>query len=135
MLDELVGGPALGAEVLPGVGVLLVGGDLGDPLVSTVTSTPHEARQYRQKVCTVRVLMRSSCPKCSAVGAVKRIAYSLGLGHGPVFTATGEQFLMATALDDLARSITRMTSASRIVESRCAIMKLVRSRRSSTIAY
>src|SRR4029077_20827621 len=27
----------------------------------------------------------------------------LGLGHGPVFTATGEQFLMATALDDLAR--------------------------------
>jgi len=47
--------------------------------------------------------MRSSCPKCSAVGAVKRIAYSLGLGHRPVFTATGEQFLMAAALDDPAR--------------------------------
>src|SRR5215470_11430791 len=29
--------------------------------------------------------------------------YSLGLGHRPVFAATGEQFLMATALDDLAR--------------------------------
>ena len=33
MLDELVRGAALGAEVLPGVGVLLVGGDLRDPVV------------------------------------------------------------------------------------------------------
>ncbi len=33
MLDELVRGAALGAEVLPGVGVLLVRGDLGDPIV------------------------------------------------------------------------------------------------------
>ena len=33
MLDELVRRSALGAEVLPGVGVLLVGGDLGDPIV------------------------------------------------------------------------------------------------------
>ena len=33
MLDELVGGAALGAEVLPGVRVLLVGGDLRDPVV------------------------------------------------------------------------------------------------------
>src|ERR1700752_1539067 len=72
-------------------------------LFSTVTSTPHEARQYRQKVCTVRVLMGSSCPTCSAAGAVKRIAYSLGLGHRPIFTAAGGQFRIATALDDLAR--------------------------------
>jgi hypothetical protein len=33
VLDELVRCAALGAEVLPGVGVLLVGGDLGDPIV------------------------------------------------------------------------------------------------------
>ena len=33
MLDELVGGAALGAEVLPAVRILLVGGDLGDPVV------------------------------------------------------------------------------------------------------
>jgi hypothetical protein len=33
MLDELVGGAALGAEVPPGVGILLVSRDLGDPVV------------------------------------------------------------------------------------------------------
>ena len=33
MLDELVGGPALGAEVLPGVGFCLSAGDLGDSVV------------------------------------------------------------------------------------------------------
>jgi len=33
MLDELARGAAFGAEVLSGVGVLLVGGDLGDPIV------------------------------------------------------------------------------------------------------
>ena len=33
MLDELIGGAALGAEVPPGVRVLLVGRDLRDPVV------------------------------------------------------------------------------------------------------
>ena len=33
VLDQLVRGAALGAEVVPGVRVLLVGGDLGDPVV------------------------------------------------------------------------------------------------------
>ena len=56
MVDDFGGGSALGAEVLPAVGVLPVGGDLGDPVVRTVTSTPHEARQYRQNVCTVLVI-------------------------------------------------------------------------------
>jgi hypothetical protein len=57
MLNELIRGPALRAEVLPGMGVLLVGEIFVTRLSSTVTSTPHDARQYRQNVCTVVVFM------------------------------------------------------------------------------
>jgi hypothetical protein len=60
MLDELVRRAALGAEVFCLSAEILV-----TRLSSTVASTPHEARQYRQKVCTVLVLIWLSSPTAS----------------------------------------------------------------------
>ncbi|WP_238306057.1 MULTISPECIES: hypothetical protein [Mycobacterium] len=45
---------ASGAKIPPAVRVLLVGGNPDHPVALHLTSTPHEARQYRQKVKTVR---------------------------------------------------------------------------------
>ena len=45
-----------------------------------------------------------------------------------------QQLVVGALLDDLPCSITKITSASRMVESRCAMTKLVRSERSAAMA-
>ena len=131
-------------------------------LSETVTSMPHAARQYRQKVCTVRVsavdvapvsaagagavVMRPSCPTpLTSPGDLG--AFSFGQRRFPLTnrratpgswpsTRRGGPAVRrgCRARRSCPASMTRMTSASRIVERRCAMMKLVRSRRSSAVA-
>src|SRR5215217_5662296 len=66
-------------------------------LFSTATSTPQQARQYRQKVYTVLRLIPVSGTAFMPTSCL------LGLRHGPIFAATIQQLGMAAPLDDPAR--------------------------------
>ena len=138
MLDELVRGAALGAEVLPGVGVLLVGGDLGDPIVlnrhfhtTRGEAVPAEGVNRRSHHVESTICDENRGAKTTRIRTLGD-CYAWVMAQYSPRRASSSSWLPRSTI--LPASITKMTSASRIVESRCAMMKLVRSRRSSPMA-
>src|SRR5690242_3373405 len=131
MLDKLVRGPALGAEVLPRMRILFVRGDLGDPVVLN-----RHFHTTRGQAVPAEGVHRPATHAVILPEAFRLIRHSADqawvMAQYSPRRASSWSWLPRSTI--LPASITRMTSASRIVESRCAMMKLVRSRRNSPMA-
>src|SRR5690606_775532 len=129
MLDDLVGGAALRAEIVPGVRIGPVRGDIDDPVV--LDGDLDAARGQTVPAEGVH----------GGHGADDRRS-PVPPGRNPVQAWVMAQYSPRRAINSswLPRSTmrpssrTRIRSASRTVDNRCAMMKLVRSRRNSVIA-